>query len=256
MLEINKIYNMNCLDGMGFLDDCSVDLIVTSPPYGVAKEYETSDPKRQLSDLVNLLERSFVEFYRVVKNGGYVFINFGDNAFGKKINKTEVLSTIPMAIYYYDIGIRNGFELQATRIWRKSFGAIRVPFCLNVHPRPVFDYEHLWTFRKPDGIGKEKVNSHKISRRGIWATTPSDEAYDGKYESKVLKSHPAAFPLLIPKNAITLYSDEGDLVLDPFIGFGTTALACTKLNRNYIGFEINPDYFELAEDRLSKAGRK
>lgn len=240
----------DCLVLMEELGDNSIDLVVTSPPYGLAKEYETDDPRKQLEENVNLIENLFVRLARVIKRGGYVVINFGDNGFGKKINSDEVLSTIPMAIHHYPIGIKHGFELQATRIWRKSYGAMKFPFFLNHHPRPVFDYEHIWTWRKPSGDGAEKVSDHSISRRGVWTTSTSDEAYQGGYETGVLDAHCAAYPVVIPQNAIELYSDEGNLVLDPFLGSGTTAIAAIRTNRNFLGFEINSDYFAGAQKRI------
>lgn len=236
------------------IGDNSIDLVVTSPPYGVAKDYETNDPERQLLDTIELTNKSFEIFKRIVKPGGYVFWNFGDNGYGKKISKTEVLTTIPMSVYVYPAGVNNGFELQATRIWKKAFNKMAFPFFLNHQPRPVFEYEHLWTWRKPDGVGKQKVNNHSFSRHAVWSTdgyNKEEECYIG-HSDKHIKNvlHCAPFPIEIPEKAITLYSDEGMLVLDPFMGSGTTGVACKKLNRNFIGIEINKDYFDIANNRI------
>lgn len=251
---INRLIVGDCLKIMEEFPDNFIDLVVTSPPYGVAKEYETNDPKQQLKDVEELTVNTFNKLIRIIKPGGYVCWNFGDNGYGKKINGTEVLTTIPMAIVVYPAGVNAGFELQATRIWKKAYNKMAFPFFLNHQPRPVFEYEHLWTWRKPDGIGKQKVNSHSFSRHGIWATdsfNKEEECYIG-YEPKKIKGlHCSAFPVQIPTKFITLYSDEGDLVLDPFVGSGTTALACKELNRNYIGIDISEEYIKIAEERLN-----
>jgi len=248
-----ELYLGDCLDMMRSMPDESIDMVMTSPPYGVAKEYESDDPAIQLTETIALLDKAFEGFSRVVKKGGYIFVNFGDNGLGKTIDKTEVLSTIPMSYYYYPIGLKYGLELQATRIWRKQFGSMKFPFLLNYHPRPVFDYEHLWTWRKPDGIGKELVRSHSIGRRGVWASTGEDEANIEHCEANILDKHCAAFPIKIPKNAIILYSDSGDTVFDPFLGSGTTGIAALQLGRRFIGCEIEPKYFQIAKQRIELA---
>ena len=135
------------------------------------------------------------------------------------------------------------FDLQATRIWRKQFAKMGIPMVCNTHPRNIFDYEHIWTFRKK-GLKEEFVNDRKLSQRGVIGE-------DWKSPAK-LKIHCAAFPIELPTWAIRVYSHEGDIVLDPFMGSGTTALACINENRQYVGFENNEEYFKIAEERLDK----
>lgn len=254
---INKLIVGDCLEVMRDIPDNSVDLVVTSPPYGVAKEYETDDPKEQLLDTITLTANTFNLLGKKVKPGGYVCWNFGDNGYGKKIRGTEVLTTIPMSYYVYPIGLDAGFELQATRIWKKAFNKMAFPFFLNHAPRPVFEYEHLWTWRKPDGIGKQVVRSHSISRHAVWSTdsfNKEEDCFIGS-ESAFTKVHCAAFPIHIPRSFITLYSDEDNIVLDPFVGSGTTALACKQLNRKYIGIDISQEYINIADERLKNESK-
>lgn len=252
----NKIILGDCLEVLKGIPTGSIDLTVSSPPYGVNKSYEQKNGKQDpFWKTIWLLNAVFKQLARVTKPGGYICWNFGDNAYGKKVHCTETLTTIPMAIWYWPIGQKYGLELQATRIWRKNFAALGKPFFLNHHPRPVFDYEHIWTWRKPDGTGKEVVNEHKIGRRGVWATNPNDEAFEGEYEANVLRGHTAkaAFPTDIPRWCITVYSQPNDIVLDPFVGSGTTAVVAKQMDRRYIGIELNPVDCDYAINRVGEA---
>ena len=237
MLDVNKIYNINCLDGLSLIDDNVIDLVVTSPPYFVKKSYEKN---WTWEDFDFLMKNLFLLIEYKLKPGGYFVLNFGDNGFARDNLGTECISTYPMSHYYWEI--KGNLELQATRIWRKQFA--RIPFNgqAKFAPRNLFDYEHIWTFRKKNGIGKEKVRNIKKSCRGVLGEDWTSRAG--------LNIHCAAFPIELPEWAIEVYSDENDIVLDPFLGSGTTALAAKKLNRKYIGFELNLEYFEVAEQRI------
>ena len=239
LLEINRIYNMDCLEGMKLLSENSIDLIVTSPPYFLKKTYE----KNWTWEMFDFLMKSvFKQVERILKPGGYFVINFGDNGFGKDNLKTECISTYPMSHYYWEI--KGNLELQATRIWRKQFTKVSFNGQAKVAPRNLFDYEHIWTFRKKDGIGKEKVRNIKLSCRGVLGEDWASKAG--------LNIHCACFPVELPLWAIEVYSDKNNLVLDPFMGSGTTAIACINTNRNYIGFELNKEYYEIAKNRVNK----
>lgn len=242
-MEINKIYNEDCISGMERLTSGSIDLIVTSPPYFLKKSYEKSWSWEKFDQLITSM---LIQAERVLKPGGYLVLNFGDNGFSRDNLSTECIGTYPMSHYYWE---RKGkLELQATRIWRKQFA--RVPFNGQAKnaPRNLFDYEHIWTFRKRDGIGKEKVRDIKKSCRGVLG--------EDWTASAGLKRHPAAFPIDLPLWAIAVYSDAGDLVLDPFMGSGTTAIACLNTNRNFIGFELDTDYFNIAKERIENHAKE
>lgn len=216
----------NCLETMRNMEPESVDLAITSPPYFVEQDYEKGVAWPEYLDL---LWNSYVGIARVLKPGGYYVVNFGDQARGKHIKFTETHTTIPMSIEHWDCGRAQGLELQATRIWRKKFARMGIPFVCNHYPRPVYDYEHIWTWRKPDGTGKEIVRDRKLSQRGVLE-------FEGDNPQKRFK---AAFPVSLPEWAIQVYSDPGDLIYDPFTGSGTTALAARRLGRRFMGSEID-----------------
>jgi DNA modification methylase len=237
----HDLRNCDCRDFLKSADEGSVDLAVTSPPYFVEKEYEKGWTH---TDFQNLMVAVFSGVHRVLKPGGYFIVNFGDvyNS-GNRLYDADVPSVFPMSVFYWDLGVRDTkFDLQATRIWRKRFATMSIPFVCNHHPRPVFDYEHIWAFRKKNGDNKEFVNDRKLSQRGVlgedWSSTAG------------LEIHCAAFPVELPMWAIEVYSKPGDTVLDVFMGSGTTGVAALSLNRNFIGTEIDQSHFAYAKKRI------
>lgn len=236
-----ELLHGDCLEKMKDIPDGSVDLIVTSPPYYLNKEYEKTI---SYENYCLMMEKSFVEWNRVLVGGGYVVVNFGDyfNS-GNRFYVADVPSCYPATINYFKWGVEvAGMDLQATRIWRKQFAKMGIPFVCNSHPRPVFDYEHIWSFRKKNGSNKEIVVDRKITQRGVVGETWTSTAG--------LKTHCAAFPIELPEWAITVYSQDKATILDPFMGSGTTGVACKNLNRNFIGIELDPEYFKIAEKRI------
>lgn len=256
-MDLNKIYLGDCLEVMKTMPDNSIDVVVTSPPYGVGKFYEqSSKTKSYIWKTVWLAYQCFKEFKRIVKPGGYIVWNFGDSGMGRRALATQVVSTIPMGIWYWRICAKTGFELQATRVWTKPFASVTKSFVMNFRPRPCFDYEHIWTFRKPDELGKEKVRENKIGRRGTWSSKPKDLEEMGvqtaNKQMKAGKRHGAAFPEHVPFWALTVYSDPGMVVLDPFMGTGTTAVVCEKMGRNWVGIDNSKEWYDYANERIEK----
>ena len=244
MLEENRLYQGDCLNILKDIEDDGIDLIVTSPPYFVGKEYELTSTSCEYG---RLMEASFMEWCRVLKPGGYAVVNFGDyfNS-GNRFYVADIPACYPATVNYFKWGVVTaGMDLQATRIWRKRFARMGIPFVCNSHPRPIFDYEHVWTFRKRNGSKAEFVNDRKLSQRGVIG--------DDWTSSARLDKHCAAFPTELPLCAIRVYSrHDRDLVLDPFAGSGTTGVACKRLGRRFILIEKETRYCDLASQRLER----
>jgi site-specific DNA-methyltransferase (adenine-specific) len=237
---VGHIINGECTEVMVSMPPEAVDLVVTSPPYFVNKSYENT---WTFDQYCTLMQHVFVQCFIMLKPGGYLVINFGDYFNKDRFYDCDVPSVYPATINFFDWGRDAGFDLQATRIWRKQFSRMSIPFVCNHHPRPVFDYEHIWTFRKPDGTGKEFVNDRKLSQRGVLG--------DGWSSSAQLANHEAAFPLELPLWAIDVYSKEkDDIVLDPFCGIGTTLIAASERGRKFIGIDISEEHCKAAFRRM------
>jgi DNA modification methylase len=240
LTKLEGIYNKDCIEGMKNIPDNFIDLIVTSPPYWLNKEYERKTTWLEYKTLINSF---FIESHRVLKGGGYLVINFGDyfNS-SNRFYIADVPSVQPASLYIFTWAMKLPFDLQATRIWRKQFAKMGIPFVCNTHPRNIFDYEHIWTFRKRNGSSVEHVYDRKLSQRGVlgdnWTSTAG------------LSKHCSAFPIELASWAIECYSKPLDFVLDPFLGSGTSALASKILNRKFVGFEIDPKYYNIAVNRI------
>lgn len=241
-----EIHNSDCRDLLKIIMAESVDLVVTSAPYFVQKNYEKEWTWEYFE---SLMVEVFQESERILKPGGYFVVNFGDcfNS-GNRFYESDVPSVYPMSLCYYKWGMEKcqQFDLQATRIWRKQFARLSIPFVCNAHPRPVFDYEHIWTFRKKNGSNKEFVNDRKKSQRGVVGEDWSSPAK--------LQIHCAAFPVDLPLWAIDVYSQPNDLVMDMFMGSGTTGEAAMIAKRRFIGCELDPNHFAYAKSRIENVG--
>jgi DNA modification methylase len=255
MLPINKIYNMDNIEGMRLLDDNCIDLTVTSPPYDNLRTYKGFS--WDFEGVAN-------ELYRVTKEGGVVVWVVGDAT----INGSETGTSFKQALYFKEIG----FNLHDTMIYEKAgTGACGSNKCYwqTFEYMFVFVKGKIKTYNLIEDVvnlsaGKVKTNS---ARRKPTGEHKQEERKKGKPFSrrtniwrypvgvdtrreKALKEHPAIFPEQLAHDHIISWSNEGDIVLDPFMGSGTTAKMAKANNRNYIGFEISKDYCKIAEERI------
>lgn len=256
-VDINKIYNEDCLDTMCRMPNEFIDLTITSPPYDNLRTYGN---ERTLE-----FECVALEIYRVTKTGGVVIWVVGDATIGG----SETGTSFKQALFFKEVG----FNLHDTMIWDKcnftSVGDLQIRYA------PVFDFMFVLSRGKPktfhpikdrpnksfgevfhnslrqrdgtikDGCGKGvKVITEYGQRHNIWRIHPE------KDNNKRL--HPAQFPEALANDHIVSWSNVGDLVYDPFSGSGTTAKMALLNNRNYVGSEISKEYCVIAERRIAE----
>lgn len=238
--SLNKIY-CSSSEHMKELPDNSVHLMITSPPYNVGKEY---DKDMSLQEYLSLLRNVFDETKRVLVDGGRVCINIAN--LGRK-------PYLPLHAYIIQIMSELGFLMRGEIIWDKSSSAgvstawgswksAKNPILRDVHEYILIFSKETYsrTHKKKDSIKKEEFMEFTKS---IWNFSAVSAKSIG---------HPAPFPEELPRRLIELYSFQDDVVLDPFMGSGQTAIAAIKSKRKYIGYDINKDYCRLAEERIKK----
>ena len=219
-------------------DNC-VSLMVTSPPYNVGKDY---DDDLALGEYLGLLARVFTETYRVIEPGGRVAVNVAN--LGRK-------PYIALNHHVSDLLTDIGFDLRGEIIWQKAKGAggscawgswrsAKNPTLRDVH-------EYVIVASK-GSFGRQRTGEDTIDKDEFLEATVS--IWDILPESARRVGHPAPFPVELPRRLIELYTFRGDLVLDPFIGSGSTAVAAVEADRHFVGFDLEPEYLELAERRI------
>lgn len=256
MLETNKIYNMDCVEGMKLLPNECIDLTVTSPPYDNLRKYKgfTWD-----------FESVAKELYRVTKEGGVVVWVVGDAT----INGSETGTSFKQALYFKEIG----FCLHDTMIFAKRNP---IPLTHNRYEQ-YFEYMFIFSKNKPktfhpimiecktSGSYTHRRNTGRVeeaaTRNRDEVTVTKTMKQKGNIWEYVVGGrkgetgdHPAPFPEQLAQDHIISWSNEGDLVLDPFMGSGTTAKMALLNNRKFIGFEISEEYCKIANERISKIG--
>ena len=256
-MEIDKIYNCDCLEGMRRMEAESVDLTVTSPPYDCLRKYggcEWSFDK---------FKAIAAEIARVLKQGGVCVWVVGDAT----IDGSETGTSFRQALYFKD---ECGLNLYDTMLYMK---ANPIP---QTQPRYEQMFEYMFVFSKgrPKTFNPIREKCKRAGQPQQWGRTINTDERTVKYlreddvqqtrETKIHGNvftygiggnptgHPAVFPEMLAADQINSWSNEGDVVLDPFMGSGTTAKVARALNRHYIGFEISPEYCKLIANRLER----
>lgn len=236
--DVDIIYQADSRN-MSQLPDNSVHLMITSPPYNVGKEY---DADLTCDEYCQLLARVISECYRVLVDGGRACVNIAN------VGRSPY---IPLHAYVIDIAHHCGFLMRGEIIWDKgasagvscawgSWRSASNPVLRDVH-------EYILVFSK-NTFARAGDKKNTIGRDDFIACTKSIWRLNTVSAKKI--GHPAPFPVELPTRLIDLYSYRDDIVLDPFIGSGSTALAARATDRHYIGYEINADYVQLANARL------
>ena len=247
-MELNRIYNIDCVQGLQQMPDNSVDLTVTSPPY---------DDLRKYNGFSWDFESTARELYRVTKDGGVVVWIVNDAT----VKGSETGTSFRQALYFKECG----FNLHDTMIWQKTNPMPKVKTCRYFD---VFEYMFIFSKGKPKTFNPIMVDC-KCGGQTYNSTCKNIGGENGRtkktfilnkqrYRNNIWEiaiaqnktKHPAVFPEQLVKDHILSWSNEGDVVLDCFMGSGTTAVVCEKTIRNYIGFEISYEYCEIANQRL------
>jgi site-specific DNA-methyltransferase (adenine-specific) len=266
MIETNKLYNEDCLNTMSKIDDCSIDLTLTSPPYDDLRTYNKhlSGNKTEFNGYSFPFESIARELYRITKIGGVVVWVVGDAT-----NKgSETGTSFRQALYFKQCG----FDLYDTMIYQKT----GTPFPQKDRYNQTFEYmfvfskgkpktfnpimkknatagavRHSRKFRTADGEMKPGFNGKPINEYGIenniWLIK---NGMNKSTKDLVAFEHPAIFPEELALKHIISWTKKNDLVYDPFMGSGTTAKAAIQLERNWIGSEIDVIYSEICTKRL------
>jgi len=217
LLEINKIYNMDCLEGMKYMDNESIDIVITDPPYGVRKKEKWDDKIYFL----NSLENWFKESYRVSKLGIIWFC---------------ASKMIPDIMRIAD---KNNIAFHRLLVWNKPPGS---QYAGAINNKIWYSIEPILVFIKNEKLTKIKnIQNYSYS------------SFDARTIPQKIYSHPTVKPINLIEWLVKCYSEEGYIILDPFIGSGTTAIACINTGRNFIGFELDKQYYDIANERIRKA---
>ncbi|MGQ9609539.1 MAG: DNA-methyltransferase [bacterium] len=237
-----KIYNEDIL-GVDFIEDNSIDLIVTSPPYNVDIKYNTHDDKLTYEEYLSFTYQWLKKCYDMVKPDGRFCLNIPlDKNKGGQQSVYADITTIAKQIgwNYHSTIIWNEQNISRRTAWGSWLSA-SAPFVIAPVEVIVVFYKKCW--KKTSGSKKSDITREEFMEwtNGVWN-------FSG--ESKKRVGHPAPFPVELPKRCIKLFSFVDDLVLDPFLGSGSTLIACNKTHRKGIGIEIDKGYCELAKQRL------
>ncbi len=238
--ELKNKLILGSAENMKELPNNSIHLMITSPPYNVSKEY---DDDLSLKEYLELLENSFKETYRVLVNGGRACINVAN--LGRK-------PYIPLSDYISRMMIKIGFNMRGEIIWNKAASAspstawgswmsASNPTLRDIH-------EYILVFSKGDYKRERKGRENTITKEQFMEWTKSIWTMNAESARRI--GHPAPFPEELPYRLIQLYSYKDDIILDPFMGSGTTAISALKSKRKYVGYDISQEYINLAERRL------
>ncbi|BAZ84669.1 MULTISPECIES: site-specific DNA-methyltransferase [Aphanizomenonaceae] len=244
------IYNLDCLEAMKILPDESINLTVTSPPYNIGKEYENLLP---LDDYINWCEKWITEVYRLTLCDGAFWLNLG------YLSIKNRAKAIPISYLLWD---KIPFYLIQEIVWNYGAGVAGSKF---FSPR---NEKFLWYVKNSEAYtfnlddirdpnvkypnqkknGKIRVNPLGKNPTDVWEFPKVTSGQNRS--SKERTPHPAQFPSSVIQRIIQASSNQNQIVLDPFLGSGTTAMVALNLNRLVIGFEIRQDYCDIAANRI------
>ena len=254
------LFNGDCMELLNGLPDESIDLVVTSPPYCMKKAYENSTD--DINTFRDVHQKIFPELYRILKPGGSICWQVGYH-----VNDTQ---TIPLDYIVYDVftsknkKIKYPLILRNRIIWTFGHGLNSTKRFSGRHETILwFTKGDLYNFNLDDvrvpqkypgkkaykGPNKGKVSGNPLGKN------PSDiwDIPNVKAQHVEKTSHPCQFPVALPQRLIRALTKKGDVVLDPFMGSGTTGVAAVLENRKFVGSEIMDDYYNISRTRIKSA---
>jgi len=246
-LEFNKIYNMDCIDGMKYLPDNTIDLVITDPPFAIDFKAKRNNYKRIAERVIEgyqeITKEEYYDFtikwmrevYRVLKESGSMYVFSGWN------NLKDILVAIDEL----------GFTTVNHIIWKYQFGVVTKRRFVTSH------YHCLYVCKDDD---KRKFFPYSRYSKESKSSSGRSLHYEDKEDVWVIKREywrgskktPTKLPAELIKKILMYSSEEGDTVLDPFLGSGQVAVVSKMLNRQYVGFEIVEDYYKFAKERLDE----
>lgn len=258
MLELNRIYNMDCVEGMKMLDDNCIDCVITSPPYDNLRNYD-GECEWNFGKFKQVAE----QIARVLNDGGVCVWIVGDAT----IDSSETGTSFKQALCFIDCGLK----LHDTMIYHKEIPTWNIT---SKRYRQHFEYMFVFTKGKcrtfnpiedvkVKNMTPRKCKSSRNKERKYEMYVPKKEytargniwfypVGNGCTKDKIAYEHPAIFPEQLAQDHIMSWTNAGDIILDPFMGSGTTAKMALLNNRKYIGFEISEEYCKIAEERLKE----
>lgn len=268
-IEINKTYNENCLDTMKKMPDNFIKLTITSPPYDDLRSYNKNikGNKEEFNGYSFPFEEIAKELFRVTQKGGVVVWVVSDAVH----NGSETGTSFRQALYFKEVG----FNIHDTMIYRK----LNPPPNSGTRYQQMFEYMFVFSKGKPTTTNialrdrSNKCNDKRTYRRKKFSRNQDGVFNENDYfikervpdfniwdfyvgggnstSDKVAFKHPAIFPEQLVKKHLESWSNENDLIYDPFMGSGTTSKMCILTNRRYIGSELSSEYCEIEKERLS-----
>ena len=267
-MENNKVYNIDAIDGLRTLEDNTVDLVITSPPYADMKKYVDGSEGVPVSQYIAWLMTFIIEIDRVLKPTGSFILNINDKV-SNKFRDPYVYELV------YKVTSSTSLKLYERLFWNKGKGlshpkrfgdkieylfwfAKSGDFTLNIDEMRVpYSESSLKRFKKPikkrfnRTEGDEKVE-YKDWGPNPKGALPSTLINIGSESKRISNNHIAVYPEKLSEYFIKGSTNEGDLVLDPFMGSGTTGVSAKKLKRSWIGFDSIEEYVNFANQRIEK----
>ncbi len=250
--DINNIYHTDCLLGMKKLPDNVIDLVVTSPPYDNLRDYKGYQFE---------FEKIAEELFRIVKKGGIVVWVVAD----KTKNGNRSLTSFRQALFFQEVG----FNVHDVMIYEKK----NTPFMRSNAYTNCYEFMFVFSKGSPNTFnplktktarqGREKLVANKKTdgiNNKVWGELKPEKTMTniwqyavglgGSTNDKIAFQHTAIFPEKLAQDHIFSWSNEGDIVLDPMCGSGTTCKMAKLLKRNFIGFDISEEYVQLTKERI------